>query len=168
MTSSTNTTAAVLAASTPVQHEATDLHDTYKAANDLLEYLYDSYNGFHNCADDIKDTTLKSLFAQIASTRHEMISELTRSIQQLGQGEPTKSGSTAAKLHRGLIDFKALFTGGKDNSTIIKEVHRGESYTIEKYQEVLDRKALTPDLRTLLQQQLQKIKDQNKAVEAMR
>ncbi|CAF1538683.1 unnamed protein product, partial [Didymodactylos carnosus] len=81
--------------------------------------------------------------------------------------EPTKSGSTAANFHRGLIDFKALFTGGKDNTTIIKEVHSDELYTIEKYQEVLDKKALSPDLRTLLQQQLQKIKDQNKAVESM-
>ncbi|CAF1529102.1 unnamed protein product, partial [Didymodactylos carnosus] len=85
MTAFTTSTAAALVAPKHIHHEATHLHDTYKAVNDLLEYLYDSYNGFHSCADDINDTMLKSLFVQIASTRHQMISELTTAVQQLGQ-----------------------------------------------------------------------------------
>jgi hypothetical protein len=47
----------------------------------VLETLYDSYNGYKQCADDCKDVTLKLLFQKIAASRADLISQLSNVIK---------------------------------------------------------------------------------------
>jgi hypothetical protein len=47
----------------------------------ILETLYDSYNGYKQCADDCKDPTVKLLFQRIAQSRADLIIQLSNAIQ---------------------------------------------------------------------------------------
>ena len=47
----------------------------------LLETLYDSYNGYKQCAEDCKDATAKLLFQKIAASRSDLIAQLSNVIK---------------------------------------------------------------------------------------
>lgn len=47
----------------------------------ILETLYDSYNGYKQCAEDSKDIVMKSLFQRIAASRADLITKLSNVIQ---------------------------------------------------------------------------------------
>ena len=77
------------------------------------------------------------------------------------------SGSAIAAAHRTWIDVKAWFTDGRDKSVIITEVHRGEEILIEFYRAAIEDPNLIPKIRDLLQEQLQTVREQNAAVDAI-
>jgi hypothetical protein len=47
----------------------------------VLSTLYDSYDGYKQCALDCKDTAMKLLFETIAASRNKLIGELSNSIR---------------------------------------------------------------------------------------
>lgn len=47
----------------------------------VLETLYDSYNGYKQCAEDCKDPTTKLLFQKIAASRSDLIGQLSNVIK---------------------------------------------------------------------------------------
>lgn len=144
---------------------ATDItKETAKASNDLLEYLYDSYNGYKECASQVSDPIMRDLFNSLALRRQEMINELSAQIRTLNE-EPVKSGSVTAAAHRTFIDVKSLITGG-DKDAIVKEVKRGESYTIDRYREILS-KSLPAAIKQVLLRQLSEIESNVAKVEQM-
>lgn len=138
--------------------------DTVKASNDLLEYLYDSFNGYKECAGQVADPIMRELFNSLALRRQEMINELSAQIRVLNE-EPVKSGSMTAAAHRAFINVKSLVTGG-DKDAIVKEVKRGESYTIDRYREILS-KNLPVAIKQVLLRQLSEIEANVAKVEQM-
>jgi len=138
--------------------------ETAKASNDLLEYLYDSYNGYKECASQVSDPIMQELFNSLALRRQEMINELSAQIRVLNE-EPIKSGSITAAAHRAFIDVKSLVTGG-DKEAIVNEVKRGENYTIDRYREILS-KNLPIAIKQVLLRQLSEIEANVAKVEQM-
>jgi uncharacterized protein (TIGR02284 family) len=132
--------------------------------NDLLEYLYDSKNGFNECADLIKDAKLEAMFDELERQRKYFSETLYQSIVQLG-GTPVESGSLTAALHRTMVDLKSLATGG-DATAIANEVKRGETTMLERYREVLG-KDCPANIKTLLQEQANAIEENLKKIEAL-
>ena len=47
----------------------------------VLEGLHDSYNGYKQCAADTKDTAMRLLFDKIASSRSDLISQLSNAVR---------------------------------------------------------------------------------------
>jgi len=47
----------------------------------VLETLYDSYNGYKQCADDCNDAAMKLLFQRIAISRADLIAQLSNVIK---------------------------------------------------------------------------------------
>ncbi len=87
--------------------------------------MYDSYNGYKQCADDCKDATAKLLFQKIAASRADLIAQLSNVIKVDLGVEPyviylykvlmyrhieyfrIASGSAIGAAHRTRINVKA-------------------------------------------------------------
>ncbi|CAF0862209.1 unnamed protein product [Rotaria sordida] len=164
---SSNTATGTLA-SQLASDDAASLHrNIAEKCQIILETLYDSYNGYKQCADDCKDTAMKLLFQTIATSRAEFIGQLSNVIKVDLGVEPIKSGSAIAAAHRTWIDVKAWFTDGRDKSVIVTEVHRGEQVLIKFYEAALEDPNILPKIRDLLEEQLKKVKEQNLSVDTI-
>lgn len=81
--------------------------------------------------------------------------ELQQEVRKLG-GDPAKSGSVAATLHRGWINIKSAVTG-KDEGAVISEAERGEDSAVANYRDALEQN-LPSTVQMLVQRQYTEIK----------
>ena len=78
---SSNTPVEVLATQMISDEATTVLRKAANKCQIVLETLYDSYNGYKQCADDCKDPTAKLLFQRIAESRANLITQLSNVIK---------------------------------------------------------------------------------------
>lgn len=113
-----------------------DLNEsTIKKLQKLIRANIDSYNGFHESAEEIADAKLKTLFRELGDQRSAMASQLQKFVQYNGE-EPEEDGSVAAKTHRIWINIRSKLSGG-DPHVILSEAERGEDHIKAAYEEVL-------------------------------
>jgi len=120
--------------------------------NGIIEYLYDSENGFKESAHLIENEKLKMLFNDLCQQRATFATELRQLVETLGC-KPATSGSIIAAAHRAFLDLKSLITKG-DTQAVCKEVNRGETALLEHYN-----KTLEVNISESVQQVLQKQKN---------
>jgi len=104
--------------------------------NELIETSKDGENGFRKAAQDARDPQLKSLFTTCAQRCADGARELQQVVRANG-GDPEKSGSVAAALHRGWISLKES-VASRDDKAILEEVERGEDYAKAQYRKALE------------------------------
>ena len=109
-------------------------NEAVSTLNDLIETLKDGKNGFETAAGDVKDARVKSVFQEFARQRSQFAGELQAEVSRLG-GEPEKSGSAAAAVHRGWINLKSAIGGGE--KSILEEAERGEDVTVKSFEKAL-------------------------------
>ena len=109
--------------------------ETVEKMQKLIRANIDSYNGFHESAEEIADAKLKTLFRQIGDERSAMASEL-QSFVDFNGAEAEDDGSIAAKTHRIWINIRAKLNGG-DPYVILIEAEKGEDHIKAAYEEVL-------------------------------
>ena len=134
--------------------------------NNLIETCRDGQNGFKEAAENVKTPELKSFFNQISLDRARFVGELQQEVQRLG-GDPEKTGSTAAALHRAWIDIKGKLTGKSDES-ILSECERGEDSAVDAYEDALKDKNLPNDIRTIVERQFRNIQQTHDRVKQWR
>ena len=78
---SSNTATGALAAQVASDEAGAVRRKAAEKCQIVLETLYDSFNGYQQCATDCKDTTMKLLFQTIATSRSDMIGELSTVIK---------------------------------------------------------------------------------------
>lgn len=125
--------------------------ETTANINNLLGYLHDSYLGYDESADMIKNPQLKDKFITAANQRRDMIQELAQ-IVKFNAEEPKESGTFAGTAHRVFTNLKSLVTN-HDTSAILKEVNRGEQMLMDEYKTALE-SVEQADVRAVLQDQL--------------
>lgn len=114
----------------------TDLNETTTAKlQKLIRANIDSYNGFHESAEEVEDAKLKTLFKEIGDQRSAMASKLQEFVEFNGE-EAEDDGSVAAKTHRIWINIRSKINGG-DPYVILIEAERGEDHIKEAYEDVL-------------------------------
>ncbi|QDV27443.1 PA2169 family four-helix-bundle protein [Aureliella helgolandensis] len=114
----------------------TDLNETtVNKLQKLIQANIDSYNGFHESAEEIDDATLKTLFKDIGDQRSAMASKLQEYVELNGE-EAEDDGSVAAKTHRIWINIRSKINGG-DPYVILIEAERGEDHIKAAYEDVL-------------------------------
>ncbi|TWT53776.1 hypothetical protein Pla22_14090 [Rubripirellula amarantea] len=114
----------------------TDLNETtINKLQKLIRANIDSYNGFHESAEEIDDAQLTTLFKEIGDQRSAMASELQKFVEFNGK-EAEDDGSVAAKTHRIWINIRSKINGG-DPYVILIEAERGEDHIKAAYEEVL-------------------------------
>ncbi len=78
---SSNTTTGILASQVASDEAAAIRRKVAEKCQIVLETLYDSYNGYKQCAADCKDTTVQLLFQRIAASRFDLIAQLSNVIK---------------------------------------------------------------------------------------
>ncbi|MCO8121681.1 PA2169 family four-helix-bundle protein [Stieleria sp. TO1_6] len=101
----------------------------------LIRANIDSYNGFHESAEELDDAKLSTLFRTIGDERSAMATEL-QTLVEFNGAEAEDDGSVAAKTHRIWINIRGKLNGG-DPYVILIEAERGEDHIKEAYEDVL-------------------------------
>jgi len=113
-----------------------DLNEsTINKLQKLIRANIDSYNGFHESAEEIDDAKLTVFFKELGDERSAMATELQKFVEFNGE-EAEDDGSVAAKTHRIWINIRSKINGG-DPYVILIEAERGEDHIKEAYEEVL-------------------------------
>jgi len=111
------------------------LKETISTLNELIETCKDGEQGFKTAAEAVRDPSVKQLFLQYAQQRSQFAAELQRQVSALG-GEPERSGSVTASLHRGWMNLKSAITGQNDAS-VIAAAEEGEDVAKTTYEKAL-------------------------------
>ncbi|MGI8566422.1 MAG: ferritin-like domain-containing protein [Pyrinomonadaceae bacterium] len=138
--------------------------DAISTLNNLIETCKDGQNGFQTAADGVKNTELKTLFNTYAQQRAKFAGDLQSEVRRLG-GDPEKSGSVAATLHRGWINIKSTVTG-EDESAVLAECERGEDSAVSNYQDALAAN-LPANVQDVVQRQFTQIKDAHDRIRSL-
>src|SRR5829696_5059033 len=133
--------------------------------NDLIETCKDGELGFKTAAEGLKSPDTKAKFLEYSRQRAEMVRELQAEVRRLG-GDPEKSGSMSASLHRGWMDIKSVVTG-KDDHAIVAEAERGEDVAKGVYEKALTQ-SLPGAAQMLVQQQAANVRQVHDTVRDLR
>ncbi len=139
--------------------------DVISTLNGLIETCKDGQDGFKAAAEGIERSDLKKVFYEFSQQRSEFVGVLQELVRSVG-GDPEKSGSVSAALHRGWIDIKSLVTG-KDEEAILNECERGEDYAKEAYTDAL-KTTLPANVSSVVSQQSQAILAAHNKIKALR
>lgn len=140
--------------------------DTISTLNNLIETCKDGELGFKTAAEGLQGSDVKTKFLEYSRQRAEMARELQAEVRRLG-GDPEKTGSVSASLHRGWMDIKSAVTGKNDHA-IIAEAERGEDVAKAAYENALKETSLDATARTLIQQQAAKVRQAHDHVRDLR
>lgn len=132
--------------------------------NNLVETCKDGQNGFRTAAEGVKNSELTALFNTYSQQRGQFASELQNEVRSLG-GDPEKTGSTAAALHRGWINIKSTVTG-EDEGAVISECERGEDSAVKAYEEALQ-EDLPVNVRAIVETQFAKVKEAHDRIRSL-
>ncbi|HVG38251.1 MAG TPA: PA2169 family four-helix-bundle protein [Pyrinomonadaceae bacterium] len=130
--------------------------DVISTLNNLIETCKDGENGFRTASDGVKNSQLKTLFHTYAQQRAQFASELQNEVRHLG-GDPEKTGSVAATLHRGWINIKSAVTG-EDENAVLAECERGEDSAVSNYRDALQ-ESLPANVKSVVERQYTQIKE---------
>jgi uncharacterized protein (TIGR02284 family) len=144
---------------------AIDNDDIISTLNNLIETCKDGQSGFKAAADGINNGELKTLFHTYSQQRSQFAAELQNEVRRLG-GDPEKTGSLAASLHRGWIDIKSAVTG-EDEGAIISECERGEDSAVRNYVDALADESLPADLRSIVERQFTQVREAHDRIRAL-
>lgn len=144
---------------------ATDTDDIISTLNNLIETCRDGQNGFQTAAEGIKNSELKTLLNAYSQQRAQFAGELQSEVRRLG-GDPEKTGSVAATLHRGWINIKSTITG-EDENAIIAECERGEDSAVKNYQDALNQN-LPANVRDIIDRQYTQVKEAHDRIRSLK
>jgi uncharacterized protein (TIGR02284 family) len=142
-----------------------DADEVRSTLNNLIETCKDGSEGFRSSAEKLRDAGIKTDFLKFARQRASFAGELQAEVTRIG-GEPAKSGSTTAALHRGWMGLKSALTGDSDHG-IVEEAERGEDVAVKNYRDALA-KDLPADIQAIVSRQLREIQQTHNTVKAMR
>lgn len=129
--------------------------ETISELQKLIRDNIDAYDGFRECAQEIDDEHVATLFQQLASERSAMATELQNYVEWNGE-EAEDDGSFSAGVHRAWINVRSKLNGG-DPYVILIEAERGEDHIKQAYESVLKETAGSA-LNNVLQTQYTKVK----------
>ena len=126
--------------------------DTVKVLQNIIEKNYDAKKGYAKAMQEAKSPTLKRFLQQQAAQRGRFATAIDQKLRQLGAA-PKESGSVTGAMHRTWIDLKSALANN-DDEAVLEEVIRGEKASVDKYQEVIKKNVLVPNVKTVLQSQM--------------
>ncbi|MDT5271776.1 MAG: hypothetical protein QOH49_3962 [Acidobacteriota bacterium] len=124
--------------------------------NNLIETCRDGQEGFRAAAGGVKSLELRELFHGYALQRANFASELQDEVRRLG-GDPERTGSIVASLHRGWMGLRAALEGDDDRA-IVSECERGEDVALDTYRSALDTD-MPANVRAMVERQFAEIKE---------
>jgi len=138
---------------------------TESILNDLIETSKDGERGFTKAAADTKNAELASVFTEGARRCREGAQELQALVRAQG-GDPEKTSSVAAAIHRGWVSLREAVTG-RDDEAILEECERGEDYAKAQYRKALEHE-LPSTVREVVDRQYRGVIANHDRVRALR
>ncbi len=146
------------------------MENKYKETIEKLKHLIaiaeDGHQGYDNASSDVEDTDMKAKFSKFSAERAGYVAKLREYARSLG-GDTDADGGPLGAMHRVWIDLKSAFTSG-DRNAIINACTTGEEAAISAYEGALKEDYITGDLRTILTQQLDGIRQALSEIKASR
>lgn len=109
---------------------------TVDALNELIEINNDRVEGYETASKETDSADLQSLFAELARTSHNNLSELRSEVSRQG-GKAEEGTRVTGKFFRAWMDVKAALTGN-DRGAILSSCEFGEDKALEAYEHVLE------------------------------
>ena len=128
---------------------------TISGLQKLIRYNIDSYEGFRDAADEVKDANVATLFRELGAERAALANELQQHVEYSGE-ESEDDGTMMASVHRTWIKVRSLINGG-DAFPILCEAEKGEDQIKAAYEDVLKETAGSA-VNDVLTQQYAKVK----------
>ncbi|MBU8977644.1 PA2169 family four-helix-bundle protein [Lysobacter sp. MMG2] len=122
---------------------ATTNHEL-RVINGLIETTIDSVEGYRDAAQDVQNSTFRTMFERRASERQAAVAGLQAYVVLHG-GKAEDSGTVLASAHRVFVDLRAALSKGDE--AVVKEVERGEDHIKHKYEDALKDVELSPSAR---------------------
>lgn len=116
--------------------------------NTLIATTIDSANGFEEAARTANATGLSMQFAELARDRWEIVEKLEDEVRRMG-GEPKRSGTAKAAMHRRWLDLRNAVAGS--DRAVLQEVENGETYLCGKYEAALGATDMSTDARRCIE-----------------
>jgi uncharacterized protein (TIGR02284 family) len=132
--------------------------------NSLIEMNRDGQKGYQEAAEKIETPQIKEFCFAQSRARAQFVGDLQLQVRALG-GDPEKTGSVAAAVHRGWIDLKSALGG--DDHAILAASETGEDYAVKEYKKALD-ETLPAPVRDIVERQFQSVKQAHDKVKGMR
>lgn len=127
-----------------------DNKDVVDDLNTLIETCKDGEYGFLSCAEHVRSTSLREVFAKRAAECREACAELQQLVRQHG-GKPEDEGSTSGAMHRGWVAIKSTLTGYSDLA-MLEECERGEDVAVARYRKAAQKGLPTGPLEVVERQ----------------
>ncbi len=124
--------------------------------NGLIETCRDGQEGFRTAAEGVRGAELRELFQAFARQRASFAGELQDEVRRLG-GDPERSGSIVASLHRGWMGLRAALEGDDDRA-VVSECERGEDVALANYRSALDTD-MPAGVRAMVERQFAEVKE---------
>jgi uncharacterized protein (TIGR02284 family) len=122
-------------------------------------------DGFRNCADNVKNPTLKIFFEQKAERCREGAAQLQQIVREMG-GDPQTGGSLSGAMHRLWVDIRGSISGMSDHA-ILDECERGEDSAKRAYEDAL-KEDLPGDVRRVIENQYREVRANHDRIREMR
>ena len=136
--------------------------------NDLVLINNDRIAGYERAINESKDldVDLKATFESMVRESEENKRELSNKIRQHG-GNVTSGTTTSGKIYRAWMDVKAKFTGN-DRKAILASCEFGEDAAQRAYKSALEESELDTDVRQVVSQQQQTLKQSHDLIKRYR
>ena len=128
-----------------------------QVTKDLMKVLKDGEEGFTKAAKEMSaqsHTEISSTLEKFANQRASYYADLERLAKAYGD-DIEESGSLSAKLHRGWMSVKEVFSGS-DAAAILDVAEQGEDHAKSVYAEAL-KDDISTDFRGVVQRQYEGI-----------
>lgn len=132
--------------------------------NSLIETNRGAQSGYQEAAEKIETLQIKEFCFEQIRARVQFVGDLKPLVLSLG-GDPKKTGSVAAAMHRGWIDLKSTLGGG--DHAILTAIETGEDYAVKEYKKALD-VTLPARVRDIVERQFQSVQQAHEKVKGMR
>ncbi len=136
------------------------------AVRTVIEVLHDGARGFKSLSEHLKETRLKTFFAEEGLHRGSMATELEATLSTVIGKSVSEGGTASGAIHRVWGEVKGAM-GGSDH-TLLETAEQGEDVAKRAYEAALKVDDLPTGIRTVLLQQQQHILASHDKVKAMR
>jgi uncharacterized protein (TIGR02284 family) len=126
--------------------------------SELIALNKDSAKGFARAENDVEDESLADLFDRLSADRADLVDDLQRAADRLGQ-DPEEESTTTGTLARGWLNIKAAMTieHDKTDAIVLEDRLDHEDDVLTAYEEALSA-SYPPPITALLQEQQAQIK----------
>jgi len=142
-----------------------DNDKTLSVLEDLIETCKDGQKGYHDAAEHVKRSDLKTFCNEQTLERARFAEELRQELSRLGKPDKKPLGSAAGALHRAWIDTKVALGGG--DKTILESLEAGEDRAKDAYQKALA-EPLPADVAEIVRKQAVSVQRAHDQVKSLR